>query len=344
MAVAGCAAGKPQYAAPLFLWVELATARTQSEFVDFYQKLGVFLTNNCANIRPTTLVIRVINPSFPTAQPMYWPPERSPLYTELISKIKVLGSEKVKILLYPYVMEENDRNKWVGLAQSRNVTPVVNKTMSVYDGIFAFTKAWQNLVAPSSSFSIDGFMIDYEELTHLMGSQNLLSMTPESLTPYRTAYPSIKVATSLGFDDTKHVKLLDPVVDYFHLQFYDLYYPYAGSDASAKDSIFEAYKDNPSALLNVITTNILNPTFLKRYVGFEQKIKLMWSTQTLSKSGCIYPMTSGSCGVNYEINWNPIRFNQLMQMVLAHPQLGIFEHGLYTYNFMRPDWVAAASR
>ena len=320
--------------------------KARSDFVAFYQRLTTFLVSNCVNMMTTTLVIRIVHPAYPTAaDPLFWPPATSPLYTEMIAKLQLKTGNKIKVLLYPYVMEDNDRNKWVQFAQSMNVAPLLDNQSSVYDGIFAYTKAWQDFVASSpSSFVIDGFMIDYEEISTRIGTQNIFNFTIESVGPYRTAYPTVKMGTSIGYDDAKKIRTFDPFIDYFHLQVYDFFYPYASADKSPTDSIFEVYRDNPSGFLSTVLANVLTPTILKAYAGRESKIKLMWSTQTLAIKNCLYPLRNGLCGVNYEFQWTPARFNQFAQMVLASPQLGAFEHGLYTYNFMRQDWLIQSSR
>jgi hypothetical protein len=329
----------------MFLWIEMPAIQTRAEFTAFYQRLAVFLTSNCANIRAHTLVIRVNHPAFPTrgGEPMFWPPSSSPLFTELISKLGVETS--VKILLYPYVMEDFDRTKWVQFAQDQNVTPLVNNRTSVLDGIYKFTQGWQDLVNKTSkSFVIEGFMIDNEELTAILGTQNKFNLSVESLSPYKAAFPLIKVGTTLGYDDLKRVKLLDPVIDYFHQQVYDFYYPYSGADRSPTDSIFEVYRDNPTEFYKVVMSNVLMPALLKAYAGRESKVMLMWSSQTMTSGGCIYPMGSARCGINYEFNWSPERFNQFMELVQKTPGWSAFQHGLYTYNFIRQDWLIKSSR
>jgi hypothetical protein len=319
--------------------------KTRAEFVSLYKRLAVFIEANCVNMRTTTLVVRVVHPMYPSAtDPMFWPPSSSPLFTELISKLSLNSGEKIKILLYPYVMEDEDRTEWVQFALSERATPRLNNDLSVYDGIFAFTKAWQDSVAGSSSFMVDGFMLDYEEISDHMGTEHLFDFTAASVEPYKTAFPTVKLGISVGYDDATKIKNFDPFVDYFHLQVYDFYYPYEGADKSQKDSIFEVNKDDPRGLLSTILANVLTPAVLQAYARRQDKIKLMWSTQTLSLRNCLYPLRDGSCGQNYEFSWNPVKFNEFIQMVLADEQLGQFEHGIYTYNFMRQDWLVRSQR
>jgi hypothetical protein len=274
---------------------------------------------------------------------MFWPPKTSPLYTELVSKFK----GQLKVVLYPYVMEDGDRNNWVAFANSMGVKPVIaNGTNTVYDGVFAYTKRWQDFVANntgSSGVTIDGFMIDYEEIYKAMGTQNAITLTPESFGPYRGAYPTIKTGVSVGYDTGRFIRLFDPIMDFMHLQVYDFYYPYAGADKSKTDSIFEVYKDDPTTFIDVVMKNVLTSTVLNAYKGRESKVKLMWSTQSLWNN-CIYLMKDGTCGMNYEFNWSPARFNQFVQMALSHPILGAFEHGIYTYNFIRSDYLTKSTR
>jgi hypothetical protein len=268
---------------------------------------------------------------------MFWPPSTSPLYTQLISQLPS-SSGRIKILLYPYVMEDFDRRAWVNFAKSAGAR--VTGAYTFYDGIFAFTQGWQDAVK-SSSVSIDGFMIDYEEIYRRIGNAYASELTYAVFAPYRSAYPSIKTGVTVGYDSGKDINFFDPFMDYIHLQCYDLYYPYSGSDESSTDSIFEKYRDNPAGLAEIVLSKIFTPSVLSNYAGKQSKIKLMWSTQTLKNKQCLYPMNNGSCGVNYEFNWSPKKFNEFMKLMMqSNSPLSLFEHGVYTYNFMRPDWVA----
>jgi hypothetical protein len=325
----------------VFLWVEQSgSLKSKSDFVDFYRKLNTFiLQQNAVNLAFSTLVIRTPHPKYPTssAEAMYWPPASSPLYTELIAPM-MASKKNIKILLYPYIMEDFDRDTWVTFA-SIGGKPVVGSTgFTVYDGVFAFTKAWQDFVNVGT-VTIDGFMIDYEEIYKAMGTSNVVTLTQEVFTPYKKAYPTIKTATTVGFDDAKRIAFFDPFMDYIHLQVYDLYYPYVGADKSAKDSIFESFRDNPTGLHDVILKKVFTSSILNNYKGRENKIKLMWSTQTLATRNCLYPLRDGTCGVNYEFNWSPQKFNEFIKLVQSSYQLGGFEHGIYTYNFMPVNWT-----
>jgi hypothetical protein len=154
-----------------------------------------------------------------------------------------------------------------------------------------------------------------------------------SFSPYREAYPIVKTATSVGFDDGKSIRNFDGFIDYLRFQVYDFYYPYGGADKSKTDSISEVYRNDPQTFLHVVIKNVLTPTVMKAYLGREQKIKLIWSTQTLWND-CIYPMRDGTCGINYERNGS----------IQNHPQLGKFEHGVYTHNFINPSWMTKQTR
>ena len=344
VASADCEA-KPVNAAPLFLWVEGPRLYAKSDFVSLYRRLKIFMDNNCANIRVTTLVVRTAHPYYPTqlAEGVYWPPWNSPLYTEVISKLSGSG---VKILLYPYIMESYDRLQWVTFAHRRGVRPVVASSLTAYDGIFAYTKGWQDFVNSNNTATIDGFVLDYEEIFRRIGTEYAVELTPEAFPPYRAAYPMVKTATTVGYDDKRNINYFDPFMDYIYLQVYDLYYPYVGSDATM-DSIFETYRDDADGLVNLILKNVLTSTILDTYSARTSKIKLMWSTQSLVEKNCLYKINDGSCGINNEFNWSPAAFNAFMRKIsssAAGTVLDSVEHGIYTWNFMRQDYLVKSSR
>jgi hypothetical protein len=330
----------------MFVWLEGTTSmHSVSEFASLFQQIKQFIKYNCVNMRVTTLVVRTPNPVYPTqsAEPVYWPPSTSPLFTELISQ---LGQDTpIKILLYPYIMEDFDRTAWVQFAKSNGATRV-GSAYTVYDGVFAFTKAWQDYVRAHSSFvKIEGFMIDYEEISRKMGTINVVSLDKTTFEPYRNAYPSIKTGVTVGYDHGSAIKSFAQFMDTIHLQVYDLYYPYAGSDESQKDSVFEKYKDDPQGLANIVLSKVFIPSVLANYQGLGDKIKLMWSTQTLIRDACLYPLNTGKCGVNYEFNWRPDTFNEFIKIIQSsQSSIAPYEHGVYTFNFMRPDWLVKSSR
>ena len=332
---------------------------SRSEFVNFYRKTRVFLESNCAHIRPTTLAIRTAHPYYvPKSDIVYWPPESSPLFTELLSKLNV-GSG-VKVLLYPYIFDEFARSQWVQFAQSGQVdkslprpTIAANSTASsvlsdvnIYDGIFQFVKGWQNSVAKlGSTVTIDGFVIDYEEVFRYPDSTYIVKLTPDEINPYRALYPSLKVATTFSFDDAKNLNYFDPFMDYMFLQAYDFYWPYIGADATS-DSPFTTYQNDPELLSSVLMQKVFTPTILSQYQSRLSKVHMMWSTQNLGGTNCLYKLNDGSCGVNNEFgSWRPDAFNVfIQQMVKRDPTMAAIQHGMYTMNFVTPQWLPATAR
>jgi hypothetical protein len=344
---------------PLFIWIEGPSMYARSEFVAFYKKIKVFMESNCAHIRPTTLVIRTAHPYYvPKADIVYWPPKDSPLFTELLAKLDV-GSE-VGVLLYPYVFDEFSRSQWVKFADSKQVDsvlprPVYNasspaasvlESSNVYDGIYQYVKGWQQAVAQATTkVSIDGFVIDYEEIYRYPDSGYIIELSADEISPYRSLYPGIKIGTTIGYDDSKKLSMFEPYMDYLFLQAYDLYYPYVGADAT-KDSPFLAYQDDPERLTTVLMQKVFTSKILTPYQSMLKKIFIMWSTQSLQVKDCLYKINDGSCGINNELgSWKPETFNALMQTIMkADPTFSAVQHGMYTYNFVTPKWLPASAR
>ena len=323
---------------PAFVWIEGPRIYDRVEFVAFYQRLASFVASNCVNVRPATLIIRTAHPFYPpNRESMYWPPWTSPMYTELISKI----STKVKILLYPYILDSFARTQWVNFAKNQKVG---GSSPTVYDGIFSYINKWQSFVNTNNTATIDGYILDYEEITANTDPLYAVTLTQTVLAPYKAAYPSVETAVTIGYDDKAKISLFEPFMDYLYLQVYDLYYPTPGADATL-NSIFEVYRDNPDGLLQTMLANVLTTKITDVYKGRESKVALMWSTQSLSEKNCLYKLNDGSCGINYEFNWKPHTFNKYMQMVMkARPVLTAVSHGIYTYNFMRQDWLLKKNR
>jgi len=219
---------------------------------------------------------------------------------------------------------------------------------TVYDGIYSFVTGWQNFVSSisTSSMTITGYVIDYEEILIRSGTDNLVSFTASDLSPYRVGYPGIKNGITIGYDDRNRINLYSPYFDFLHLQVYDLYYPYANAGKSSTDSIFVKLVNDPIGLANTIVANVLTPTILSFYAGKESQITLMWSTQYISEKNCLYPLGAGAnCGINYEIHSTPLAFNQFIQSIRSRSgALSQVQHAVYTFNFMQQTWLPINQR
>ena len=332
----------------------------RSEFVAFYQKLKIFLESNCANIRPTTLVIRTAHPYYvPKADIVYWPPESSPLFTELLSKLNI--GTKIRVLLYPYIFDSFARSQWIRFATSGSVDAVlprpsydattstaanVLKDVNIYDGIFQYVKGWQKAVAKvTSAVSVDGFVIDYEEVWRYPDPAYLVKLSADEVLPYKALYPTVSVGTTFGYDDVNKINLFDPFMDQLFLQAYDLYWPYVGADAT-DNSPFFAYQNDPDLLSSVLLQKVFTSKILTPYQGRLNKIYIMWSTQSLKVTNCLYKINDGSCGINNEFgSWRPDAFNVFIQKIMQKSDiLALVQHGMYTYNFVTPTWLPQSAR
>jgi hypothetical protein len=323
----------------MFVWIEGPSyLSSRLDFEVFFTRIANFVVSNCVNIKPYTLIIRTPNPFFTAgADSIYWPPWASPLYTRLVSKVA-----GVKILLYPYILDGYSRSQWVNFG-----TKVLKQsTPAVLDAIFGFASKWQQFVNGNNTSKIEGFIIDNEEVLYSLDKTVYpVSLTPSSISPLKILYPLVKTGVTIGYDDKTRINFFDTFMDYLFLQVYDLYYPFVGSDASVDSSIFEVFRDDPTSLVSVLTTNVLKSSILSNYKGREARIFLMWSTQYIDEKNCLYKLNDGSCGVNYEFNWRPYFFNKFVQEIMqSSPVLSSVSHGVYTFNFMRQDWLIKSDR
>ncbi len=322
-----------------------------ADFQAFYARLASYVVSNCVNMNTVSLVIRTPHPYFVSNGAggyAYWPPQTSPIYTHLLQRLPSSITSKIRVLLYPYIYDSFARGKWVQFASDATNKNNRRGSKTVYDGIYSFVTGWQDFVSSisSSALSVSGYMIDYEEILRRTGSDNLVSFTAADLGPYRSTYPSIKTGITFGYDDRNRINLYGPYFDFLHLQVYDLYYPYSGSDESVTDSIFVKFVNDPVGLANTIVGNVLTPNILSFYAGRESQITLMWSTQYISEKNCLYPLGAGaSCGINYEIHSTPIAFNQFIQSMRSRGgALGQVQYAVYTFNFMQQTWLPINQR
>lgn len=345
----GCRAKPSVSTPPMFLWVEGTVLDSFAEFETFYSRLADFVTGNRANMDTVRLIIRVAHPLVHAAgdsTPIYWPPRTSPILTVLDRRLKSL-SKRVSIIFYPNIWGNTDRALWVEFAQSRRLNPRSNLKVTddnVYDGIYSFVHGWQEFVdSQTSSISIEGYTIDYEEIKPHKdrGKKNIVLFTSKDLRPYKRAYPSIRSGISLAYDDRPLIDMFANHIDNLFVQVYDLYYPIKHADKSPETSIFERYNSRPSRLAEVILEEVLTPSIQSIYAPYLDRIFLMWSTQYTPERRCLYPVgDERTCGINYEIHSTPENFNTFINQVARSSEiLSRVQHGIYTFNFLQQSWM-----
>jgi hypothetical protein len=302
-------------------WPHIGSDR--ASIAKYYQTLRAYLDSNCANIRTTKLILRVLHPSFPTSQPAdskaFWPPATAPLYTELLSKL----SSSVEVHIYPYVMGTTDQKMWKEFGGSDDV--VAN--------VYSFVAQWDSfLKSQGSGVRIKGAVFDLEEVRNW----------PEYKTQFGSANikkrkGSFSYSSSIGFDQLGLIG--DDFTDEYFLQVYDLYAPTA-SIGKTTSSRFLTLKNNPEALADYIINEATTEAIWKRYSENLATVTMMWSTQNLA-SGCIYPSSTGKCGVNYEFgSWGPDAFNKfILALQRKQPIAAKVEHAIFQFNYTPYSWM-----
>ena len=313
---------------PLFLWTEVPKDElgvSHTNWEAFYTSMLNYILGNCINANTTHVILRVIHPNFPVADPMWSNIYASPMFTHFISKLPA----GIQLRLYPYLGGRSSPASWA--AQSVLSDPL--------DGVFQFAVSWNARLAAMNYTSVfSGIVFDLEEdypwnWTHV-------AEVKANYTPLIAS-----VGVSIGFDEIVKLKQLAPFVDEFYMQMYDFYTRETQHITSnISTSPFVEYPDNPMVIAEWLKTEVLtDPDLFAIYRRYRKNINIMWSTQNKGSSECIYPLR-GTCGSHYEFGlFNPNAFNRFMQIVTSPREFPLFQgvtgHGLFQFDLIRKDWV-----
>ena len=289
--------------------------------------------SNCANMRVSRLVLRVLHPGFvPESIQVYWPPQTAPMWTDLISKLP----SGIELIMYPYVETDFEWNQW------KRAT----NTEEALEGVFKFTSMWNEFLTYSGSkVKFTGVTIDLEELW-VNKLDSVFNATV--VNAYKAKYGLYDYGVSVGFDGTGKVELMSSYVDSFYMQWYDFYtdvngntYPYV--DASAVDSPFLKHLNNHKAMTSYILDRVVTSRIKNIYSVHGKKIYAMWSNQDLD-TDCLYILSkSNKCGVNFEFGaWSPEAFNAFIREINWSSELfrNLKGHGIFQFSFTPISWTS----
>ena len=291
-------------------------------WVKFYADIYSFVNANCARLQVTRILLRVTLPVFPLNQAgPWWPPNASPMYTELISKL----DDNVELFVYPYVMEEYNQQMWAQLSSDGTNT---------IEGVFAFAGEWNAfLQGVGSRLRFDGVVLDYEEF--YKGRNPEIRSQVLNIASLKAQY-NMKSGISFGYQSWAYMTEWDSVMDEYYLQFYDYYY--SPLVDRTENSPFIIYKNDPAGLVEFTLSTALE-NLSENPAKYPPKVQVMWSIQSL-KADCIYPMTDGTCGMNWEFgNWDAASFNEyLREFRKQSPNLGSKPQGIFQFSFIPNNW------
>lgn len=324
----GCGADFPEKSTELTLWAEWPTLDSDEAWKQLFKDILSYMTRNCANIRTTKLIMRVLNPSFVLSgsNTALHPSETSPLYTGLISKLP----KNVQLHFYPYMMDARAQTAWETFG---GATGQQNLMANVYK----FTNEWNNFLSTVGAPLVKGIIIDNEEIRHLPNFGEILDL--QSITALKG---DLEFGITIGFDELTRLSNWAPNVDRFYLQVYDLYTPVADV-AKTANSPFLKMENDAASMAKFIVEEVLTPKIWQVYNKFAKQITLMWSLQSQGKN-CFYPLNDNNCGGNNEFgSWSPKAFNEFIhEFKAAANSNNSLEHAIFQFSFVPKDWVAGS--
>ncbi|KAF4694485.1 hypothetical protein FOZ60_008062 [Perkinsus olseni] len=277
----GCAGAAPAGEEDVFWWTEWPSGLyTKVQWTDYYRRLLRLLTTNCAYMRVTKLILRVLHPQFPpgvSSSDRLWYPDgdvtKSVLYTELLTKLG--GTSVREIFMLPYVFDEVSREGWLSIA------PTKGKVMS---GVFHLLNEYN---AKLSSIKFSGITVDYEEMKHVPTEYDLF-WDPQGEADFKDG-TNFEVGVAIGFDQVGRFEEW-PWISHFYLEMYDFFRPTAYISQTA-DSRFLLYENMPSKMVNYVVNEAVDKVVQAAYVEHQSRAHLMWSMQ-FQGDQCVYPLNS----------------------------------------------------
>lgn len=301
------------------MWAEWPSLpKTTLAWTSYYRDLASFMRRNCARLRVKKLIIRITIPEFGA----WWSPTNSPLYLALLSQI----DPDTELFVYPYVLDSFNQQAWAAFSPSGS---------NVVEGVFEFTKQWNNFLSSmNSGVRFSGMVVDYEEFAGSRAPDVLSQIL--NMTHLKLQY-GFTTGVAAGYPPTAVVNLFDSVMDEIYSEFYDFYYtPFVDSTL---ESPFLTFLNDPAALSDFTLATVLEGRSESTTL-YGPKTNVMWSLQSLNGS-CVYPLTDGSCGINYEFGagWSAAAVNQFLQDISKKsPNLGSLPQGFFQFSFVPISW------
>jgi hypothetical protein len=273
-----------------------------------------FINGNCAGLRVTRVILRVLDPYFGGNGQLWLPSTSSIVYTAFLSKLP----SNVQLYVYPYLLEAPSRQNWIKYAG----------TASSLEAVYKYATAWNGVLAKASSaLRFSGVVTDGEEK---VGFIDELPSVPG----WKAAY-GMTFGLAIGYDMTGSFLLYDKYVDQYYMEMYDFYNP---SNGATFDYASSSLLNNPTAFVSLLMNTILPSIILNKY---NSKCVFMWSNQQNNPAGCLYNLGGLNCGVNNDFGiWSPSAVNQfLAQVKLAHPIFASQPHAFFQFSFTPPSWM-----
>ncbi|KAF4657048.1 hypothetical protein FOL46_007584 [Perkinsus olseni] len=328
----GCPAVLPE--SDVFWWIEWPSMDPSVDaWTTYYHRIFDLLTTNCAYMRVTKLLLRVLDPEYPSgsdASHRVWYPNndvtQSVMYKELLSKLDQTSVREVEMM--PYVFDEPSRQTWLKWA------PENGGPMS---GAYAFAAEFNKHL---TGVKFTGLTTDYEELNQSKSDYALLT-DPEGESAFKGGHLELDFGIGLGYYQWSRFPLYT-WTQHFYMEVYDIVTPFGGVDSSDQ-SRFLLYKDDPEAMVNYIVNEVLDSNTKAAYSQYSDGAHLMWSIQSMGLP-CQYPLNDGNCGANHEFGeWSSQAFNQFLQLIL--PALGTGQQqGVYQIDYLPYQMMPANMR
>jgi len=300
----------------VFWWSEWPSLPklTHTEFVEYYRRLLLLLKSNCAYMRVTKLILRVLDPEYPLAMPIsIWYPNndvtQSALFTELLVKLNETSVKEIEML--PYVGGDGNLDAWKKWSPDGE---------SVMAGTYAFAAEYNKYLPDGIKFT--GITVDIEEIHHLPEYDMITNASAE----YDFKGGHTDLGFGMAFPHT-NIGLIQscPFMSSFYLEMYDMAF---------KTSPFLKYKDEADELIDFLSTNALDDNRRKVYNDYSDRVHLMWSIQS-NGLPCMYPIYHGRCGMgNTDFgHWSCRSFNEFLSKVRSGLDTPDVHHGIYQVDF-----------
>jgi hypothetical protein len=299
---------------PIFLWTEWTYDYPEI----YYPKLLKFIAGNCAGLKVTRVIVRVLDPLFPGDGKLWGVSATSGLYTQFLSKLPA----GIDLKIYPYLKDADSLASWAKYGGSANSL----------QSVFKYTQAWNTLLASLGNANrFTGVVVDGEEQAGFLA--------------YMPTLPGLRSSTGLKFgyaiayyrigamsDDSG----MGLYVDEFYLEMYDFFYPNMGSTVKNVDYSSAAVLNNPAAFTSSLVSGIIGG-FISQYGA---KSHFMWSSQQSSANTCIMPL-GNNCGVHDDFGtWSPRAINDFLGYIgQQYPVFAKQPNGFFQFNLTPLTWI-----
>jgi hypothetical protein len=309
---------------PFILWTEWPTLSSVSDWKGYFDNLLQFIQSNCAQVRVTRLVMRVLQPEFQYKRgPLWQASSDSYFFKHFMQHLP----DDIEVYMYPYLYGKTAPLHW------KNQTGVDVPL----EGAFKFVQSWNGFLSSSHvPHRIRGLVTDYEDSAYFIHDLHNLGNYKKKYATH--GHGTLRFGMAIGYAMVGKIDRLTHEIDDYYLEMYSFYIH--GTSPAVKVHAHKHGAHNKShRFLDILDEKVWAP-YIRKYSRYPNVI-FMWSIQHKESDQCLYPLSDRTCGERVDFgSWDPSEFQSFIRVASRrHPVFAERQHALFQFSFLPHSWM-----